>query len=532
MTTKKWTVLLTLLFVLTVGLSKEPTHLLILTVAQMVLVPVMLVQLLGRNKFLYSAILISTVCVMALQISKDTEWEIVFAGGYLLYTIVIACFGFLRFLKRGFMHIEEFMIDAAMMYLAIGGMWFFASVAELNTGFSPMITWLTAIHFHYASFLLPVFSGLLGRLYKPKYYSAIAALLLISPLLTAVGISFSVWIEFLSVLTYILAIYGLVLLTGKAKFISPAQALLVRVSIGSIGITIIFSLLYVLSNAIGLLTIDIPFMLLFHGVTNCLLFGLVGVIGWSLTIPNPKQLPDIPVSQIRGGTVIGEQGIQPYFSNRPVKGLVDDMSLYQVDSISKTIQDFYENTVEYRLFSEVIWKKWFKPFAYIYTRTTKYVKQLNLPYRRKRVEMTGTVRAISENKDGRKSPRAWIRKIGDEEVFIALYSKHVSNGQPYMNIALPLPKSSMMGILELKAEGDQLVLTSESSEESDAGIYLAVGKFLPKLPISERFTVWETQEGILKAIHKMKFCSLPFLTIHYEIFHSTNLREKSSENPA
>lgn len=527
MSINKWAVIQSIMFLFTAAFSSEPSYLLILTMAQMILIPVMLLNVISGKYWLYGAILVSTICVMALQLSEKNEWDVLFAGGYLLFTLMVACYGFVHFLKRGFIQIEEFMIDAAMMYLAIGGLWFFASTAEIDTGFSPMITWLTAIHFHYASFLLPVFAGLLGRLYKPKYYPVIAALILISPLMTAVGIAFSVWIELLSVLTYIMAIYGLILLAMKVKFVRSSQATLVRLSIGSLGLTIIFSLLYALSNAMELLTIGIPFMLLFHGVTNSLLFGLVGVIGWSVSIPDSRKLPAFPVSLIRGGIVIGERGVESYFSSHPVKGLIDDMSLYSLDSIPNTIKDFYENTVDYRLFSEVNWSNWFKPFAFIYKRVTKRVKQLNLPFSRKRVEMTGTVRAICENKDGRKSPRAWIRKIGDEEVFIALYSEHVSSGNPYMNIALPLPKSSMIGVLQLKEEGGKLVLTSESSEESDAGIYLAVGQYLPKLPISERFTVWETEEGILKAIHNMKICSLPFLTIYYEIFHSTYKNVKS-----
>ena len=52
----------------------------------------------------------------------------------------------------------------------------------------------------------------------------------------------------------------------------------------------------------------------------------------------------------------------------------------------------------------------------------------------------------------RDNVRVWMRKIGDDTAFVALYSTHEKNGRSYMNIALPLPFSSMIGILELKSD--------------------------------------------------------------------------------
>lgn len=84
-----------------------------------------------------------------------------------------------------------------------------------------------------------------------------------------------------------------------------------------------------------------------------------------------------------------------------------------------------------------------------------------------------------------------------------------------MNIALPLPHSSMIGILQLKASDGTLILTSEG--EGDPGIYLAIGKTLFKLPLSENFIIQETREGKLAAHHNMKIFGIPFLKINYSI---------------
>ena len=59
-----------------------------------------------------------------------------------------------RFLQRGFTNTAEVMIDIGLLYMAMGGAWFFAHINGIATGFSPIITWLTAIHFHYSAFLL------------------------------------------------------------------------------------------------------------------------------------------------------------------------------------------------------------------------------------------------------------------------------------------------------------------------------------------------------------------------------------------
>lgn len=128
---------------------------------------------------------------------------------------------------------------------------------------------------------------------------------------------------------------------------------------------------------------------------------------------------------------------------------------------------------------------------------------------------------MKDDIDGRNGTRAWVRKINEETTFVALYSSHKDKGRTYMNIALPLPYSSMIGILELSQHGKSLRLcsTKQLSVDADSGIYLAFGKHLFRLPIEEQFNIAEIEEGILKAQHNMWIFSLPFLKIDYEIYH-------------
>ena len=144
-----------------------------LTVAQLVFVPTV-VQLIVKLKGWEQGLLaLGMVAVTVLSFETSTYVFTIFcAVCYFLATCIIAKKGLERFLKRGFTNLAEIMIDAGFLYIAIGGAWYFAYIAEIDTGFSPLITWLTAIHFHYSGFILCVSLGLFGRLYTRKLLSA------------------------------------------------------------------------------------------------------------------------------------------------------------------------------------------------------------------------------------------------------------------------------------------------------------------------------------------------------------------------
>ncbi|MEK5037576.1 YndJ family protein [Sporosarcina sp. FSL K6-3457] len=515
-----------LLFLTVAMLSENPWPFLMLTVAQLVYVPIALRLIWIKfdwfaKRYWYFAIPAYTA-VALLQITPASKWDILLAAVYLLFTIVIALYGLSRFFNRGFSNIEEFSIDAGLIYVALGGAWFFAYITGINTGFSPLITWLTGIHFHYSAFLLPIFMGFAGRLYKPRLYGAVCSIILASPMIVAIGITFSRWIELLSVILYIIGLGGLIFIAWKTPFTNTLQKWMVRMSFGALGVTIIFSLLYALGNGFGLTAVDIDFMLRFHGVLNCLVFALCGIVGWSLSTPTTSfDGPTFPVSHIRGKWMIGEQILDNKVDTNH-SGLVDDMDVYQCVTISPGIIHFYENTTDYRLFTTVKWRTWFKPVAFLYALISRQTQQINLPVHNRQVEMTGDVLALRDGVDGRKNVRAWVRKIDKNTAFVALYAEHTHAGRTYMNIALPLPFSTMTGILELHQVGNELQLTSKkiSSPNSDAGIYLSwKANHLFKLPIEENFMVREMADGTLLARHSMWLFSLPFLTIEYLIHH-------------
>lgn len=517
MTYKILAIIHIVLFAVTAYFSLNPWYFLMLSVAQILFIPLTLQLVLKVELRIYYLVIPALMSVIFLQITNKTNFDTLFAFIYLLFTLAVAIYGVGRFVHRGFAHLEEFSIDAGLMYLFMGGIWFFAFEVGIDTGFSPMLTWLTAIHFHYSSFLLPIFIGFAGRLYKPKSYPFFATIILVSPLVVAAGITFSPWLELVSVLLYIIGIYGFIVIASKIPFKELPQKRFVLISFSALGITIIFSLLYAMGNAIGIFQVSIDFMLKFHGFFNCLLFGLGGVIGWSTLTPAPSfEKWNLPISHIRGKFVIGEQILESYKGSGTSKGLVDNMEIYvNKKNVKPSIINFYENTKQYQLFSEIHWHTWFKPFAAIYQAISQKLQQLNLPFSSRKMEMKGDIITVE---DGRFNTRAWVRKIESNIVFVALYSTHKKGEKYYMNIALPLPFSSMIGILELQEQNNRdLVLTSRGSSYTDAGIYLAFRNSIFKLPLQEQFLIGEAKDGELYAKHQMKIFNIPFLCINYTI---------------
>lgn len=500
-----------ILFFISFGVGQQAGYTYYLTSAQLIFIPTLLQLVVTLSKLDKSILALGMLSVTALQLDVSFPFDLVCAVVYLIGTLLIAWKGVDRFLNRGFTNTAEMMIDVGLVYIAIGGMWFLTFIGGFETGFSPLTNWLTAIHFHYSAFILCISVGLLGRIRMTKLYKLCALIIATGPMTVAIGITFSYTIEILSVSLYVIAIYALTFYLFRLK-LQPAQAFLIRLSYLTLCLTILGSLLYAFGNFTATTIVTIPDMLAFHGLLNCLVFGSFTVLGWSLHVPETNQRPNsFPVSKIRGK--LKETGA-------PHPGLVDDLSDYvDVQNLSPQIKRFYERTENFQLLASVNWATWFKPLAFVYQFISRRMGQLNLPYSSSQIEMTGDILLIDEQLDGRSKPRVWRRSIGSETVFVAIYSKHETDGVTFMNIALPLPFSSMHGILELTAKNEQLHLTSKGI--GDAGTYLAIGRYVFKLPLHEHFIIRE-HDGILHATHDMTLFGVHFLHIEYVITEKTN----------
>lgn len=454
-----------------------------------------------------------------------------FALLWFVYKGIVALFGISRLLERGLKPLEETAIDSAFMYLFLGGFWFFASVAKLSImHFSSDIVLLTAAHFHYSAFLLPLLAGLIGRKRekRSKVYDAIIFIIVISPMTVAIGITYSRTFEFFAVFIYLCAIYGYGIYVWKTKFNAISAKVLLVLSSSTLMVTIMFSLIYSYGNFKQVMTITIAQMVWIHGVVNGIGVALPAFVGWMIekSTPNYKYYGK-PMSRLRGTATVGEAFLhnRNLIDSKEYKGLVDKMNDFHSEAfdamkIPLSIIRFYENTKEYQLQSHIKWTRWFRPVAFCYAKMSKRVGQIHLGKGGKWETMHGSIMGIIDEKDGRENVRAWLRKNeAGESIFVALYSKHTHKNETYMNIGLPLPYSNMTGVLKLCNKSNDLIITSKlrRNGKGDEGIYLHTRFFTIRLPLAETFMIKEGKDQILTANHRMWIFGVKFLEIDYEI---------------
>ncbi|MBK5448315.1 YndJ family protein [Bacillus sp. TH22] len=454
-----------------------------------------------------------------------------FALLWFAYTGIVALFGVSRLLERGWKPIEETAIDSAFIYLFLGGFWFFASVAKVSImHFSSDIVLLTAAHFHYSAFLLPLSAGLLGRKRErgSKLYDSIMFIIVISPMTVAVGITYSRVFEFFAVFIYLCAIYGYGIYVWRTKFNAISAKILLTLSSSILMVTIMFSLIYSYGNFKQVMTITIAQMVWIHGVVNGIGVALPAFLGWMIekSTPNYKYYGKT-MSRLRGNATVGEAFLhnRNLIDSKEYKGLVDKMNdfhseAFDVTKIPLSITRFYENTKEYELQSHIKWNRWFRPLAFCYEKMSKRVGQIHLGMGGKWETMHGSIIGVIDEKDGRENVRAWLRKNeAGESIFVALYSKHTHEDEKYMNIGLPLPYSNMTGILKLCNKNKDLIITSKlrRNGKGDEGIYLYTRFFTIRLPLAETFIIKESANQMLTAHHRMWIFGVKFLEIDYEI---------------
>ncbi len=262
-----------------------------------------------------------------------------FALFWFVYTGIVALFGMSRLLERGWKPLEETAIDSAFIYLFLGGFWFFASVAKLSImHFSSDIVLLTAAHFHYSAFLLPLSAGLIGRKRekRSKVYDVIMFVIVISPMTVAVGITYSRVFEFFAVFLYLCAIYGYGIYVWRTKFNAINAKILLIISSSTLMVTIMFSLIYSYGNLKHVMTITIAQMVWIHGVVNGIGVALPAFVGWMIekSVPNYKYYGK-PMSRLRGKATVGEAFLhnRNVIDSKEYNGLVDKMNDFHSEDI-------------------------------------------------------------------------------------------------------------------------------------------------------------------------------------------------------
>ena len=211
---------------------------------------------------------------------------------WLLFTAWLAWIGFLRIRRDGVRRsLHGLCADVALLFAFVGGLWTLADRAGYQPlGFDGAIVALTAVHFHYAGLLLPLFAGLVQR---ELWFSRVASRAAVGVVLGVPAVAFGITATHLRWGPSIEAAAGVGLaLAGMAVAIlhvrialEARQAMPTRVLLGVAGASLFFGMvlaaLYAMrSFALPFPWLGLPQMRLLHGSLLAVGFGLCGVLGW------------------------------------------------------------------------------------------------------------------------------------------------------------------------------------------------------------------------------------------------------------
>lgn len=181
--------------------------------------------------------------------------------------------------------------DAAVVFALVGGAWTLADRAGFRPlDFDAAIVALTAVHFHYAGLLLPLFAGLVQReLWFSPFASRAAVGVVLGVPAVAVGITTTQlgWgpaIEAAAGCGLALAGMAVAILHVRIA-LEMRQARATRVLIGVAGVSLFLGMALAAAYAMRAFAtpvpgLGLPQMRMLHGTINAVGFGLCGVLGW------------------------------------------------------------------------------------------------------------------------------------------------------------------------------------------------------------------------------------------------------------
>lgn len=228
--------------------------------------------------------------MLAFYIGKS-ELTAILTLTWLLWTIWMALQQIQQWQKESIFQIAQLNLLASPLFLPVGAAWAFAD----RLGFRPFnfdetITLLTAAHFHYAGFILPLLTGLI----LPKFQNKLAKILGIGVILgvplVALGITTSHFllpeiIETACVTILAGSAFGIGLLHIVFAFKNKEKwSWLLAISGLALMAGMVLAMGYGWRFYIPISFLSIPWMYAVHGTLNALGFALPGVLGWFVSV--------------------------------------------------------------------------------------------------------------------------------------------------------------------------------------------------------------------------------------------------------
>lgn len=264
----------------------------LLLAAPLWLIP-MVWQILGMSK-LFQKLIIPVVLIFSTSFLFERKMVAAFLTlPWLCLTLYAAYHQFFTWKRNKERTLTDHCQLAAFVYLPVGVAWAFADRMSMQPmGFSQTITLLTAVHFHYAGFVLPMLATLLLREkteLKPWERLAVWGVILGIPL-TAVGITTTQF-----QLSPIIEIICVTVMACSAFLIGFSylqegwvfRDKIIGVLWGLCGLALIagmtLALCYGWRTVVVIPQLTIPWMYAVHGSLNAIGFALPGVLAWYLS---------------------------------------------------------------------------------------------------------------------------------------------------------------------------------------------------------------------------------------------------------
>lgn len=214
------------------------------------------------------------------------------AAAWLPVTGLLALAGIVRLRERGVHRaprdLSETLVDAGLAYVPVAAVALVLYNGGITFWFEPIIVFLTAVHFHFAGFTLPIVAGVTGR-YLGEFRGiarTAASVILVGPAIIAVGISFSPLVEVVAVGGFTLAVaaFGLLVLVRVVPALDVIPGALVGVSALALPVSMVLALGYGIAAFSGTnpLGLGIGRMVTLHGTLNAYGFALCAVVGWRI----------------------------------------------------------------------------------------------------------------------------------------------------------------------------------------------------------------------------------------------------------
>ncbi len=172
------------------------------------------------------------------------------------------------------------------LQLPVGAAWLLADYSRYQPlGFDPQIVRLTAAHFHFAGFILPLMAGfLLARnenwVCRMAAVGSAGGVAMVAGGITSTKLGFPLALE--SILAGSFCCFVLLLSLCQLRYALQIRSWWLALSGASLGLATTFALLYALRFWVPLAWLHIPRMWAIHGSLQVFGFASCGLIGWRL----------------------------------------------------------------------------------------------------------------------------------------------------------------------------------------------------------------------------------------------------------